>query len=104
MFGDLMGNMQAQQAEMQKRLKEMPIEVSREGLRIKGNAAKEVHDVEISDELSGVDNKEQLQDLLIAIFTEFNALADSEQEKLTQNLLNDVLPGGLGGLGGMFGM
>ena len=40
MFDDLMGNLEKQQAEMQKKLSAIVIEVKLEGVAITGNAAK----------------------------------------------------------------
>ena len=42
MLDDLMGNLEKQQAEIQKKLSAIVIEVKQEGLTITGNAAKQV--------------------------------------------------------------
>jgi DNA-binding protein YbaB len=51
MLDDLMGNLEKQQAEIQKKLSAIVIEVKQEGLTITGNAAKQVTNVVISNEL-----------------------------------------------------
>lgn len=103
MFGDLMGNMQAHQEEMQKQLKQVEVKLVRDGVTITGNAARDIHDIVIDDELLNSERKEELQDILINVITLFNESADAEQASRTQGLLDNILPGGMGGLGGMFG-
>lgn len=98
-----MGNMQSHQEEMQKQLKQVEIELERDGLTIKGNAARDIHDIAIDDALLDVERKEELQDILINVISLFNEAADAEQASRTQGLLDSILPGGMGGLGGMFG-
>lgn len=103
MFGDLMGNMQAHQEEMQKQLKQIEVKMSRDGITITGNAARDIHDIKIDEALMNVERAEEVQDMLINVISLFNEAVDAEQASRTQGLLDSILPGGMGGLGGMFG-
>lgn len=98
MFGDLMGNMQAQQEQMQKKLKEIKIVHEEEGFVIEINAAKEVLNIELPESLLNTENQEQLQDLLIVQLNRAIEKADEKQSSESANILNDLLPGGLGGI------
>lgn len=100
MFGDLMGNMEEQQAKMQEKLKSIQIKHEQDGIGIQLNAAKEILNVEIATELMQEDRKEELQDLLIVHLNRALALADESQQKESSSLINDLLPGGLGGMFG----
>jgi len=72
MFGDLMSNMQKQQEELQKKLKTLSVDTFYEGVRITGNATKEVTNISVDNEL--MDDKEMLEDLLLVTFNPHYAL------------------------------
>lgn len=102
---DLFGNIQQQQEEIAKKLKEVIIDhASDEGLiTIKVNGAKELLDIRIDREKFSVEMLEQLEDLLVVTFNEAFEKANIEAEKVSQQAINDLLPGGLGSMGGLFG-
>jgi len=100
MFGDLMGNVQKQQEELQKKLKEIPVSYSEAGFIIEMNALKEVKNIDFPNELLSKDRKEELTDLLIMHVNRAMALADTKSNEVSASALNDMLPGGLGGLFG----
>lgn len=100
MFGDLMSNMQQQQDVLQKKLKNLAIEVVFEGVRIKGNAGREVTDITISDSLFEVGSQEVLEDILLEAFNRFIIKSSELEGNETQNAMKDLLPPGLGHLFG----
>lgn len=100
MFGDLMGNMQEQQEKMQEKLKSVVLKHEQDGISIELNAAKEILNIEFSDELATIERKEELQDLLIININRALMLAEETQQKESSSLINDLLPGGLGGMFG----
>ena len=100
MFDNLMGNMESQKEEMAKQLSQIPLKVEREGIVIEGNANREISDITIDDRFFQIENKEELQDLMISAIATFNHMADEEQGKITQNMLDNLFQGGLGGMFG----
>ncbi len=98
MFDDLMGNLEKQQAEMQKKLSAIVIEVKLEGITITGNAAKRVNNVTIDKELIETKDIEMIEDLLLTSINRFIEDAQKAEASETQNLMNDMLPPGFGDL------
>lgn len=98
MFDDLMGNIEKQQAEMQKKLSAIIIEVKQEGVAISGNASKKINNITIAQELMESEDKEMLEDLLVSTFNRFIEDAQKAEASETQNMMNDMLPPGFGDL------
>ena len=102
---DLFGNIQEQQEAIAKKLKEVEIEHSSNDklVSLKINANKEVLDFSINvEDVKDLDIA-QLEDQLIVTLNEAFEKANLEAEKVSNAAINDILPGGLGGLGGLFG-
>lgn len=100
MFDNLMGNMESQKEEMAEKLGQIPLKVEREGIVIEGNANREISDITIDNRFFTIENKEELQDLMISTLSTFNRMADEEQGKITQDMLDNLFQGGLGGMFG----
>ena len=102
---DLFGNLQEQQAEMAKKMAEIIVEhQSDDGLiKIKVNGLKEILDLSISRDKVNLEDIEQLEDLLLITLNQAFEKAGDESEKVSQQAINDILPGGLGNLGDLFG-
>ena len=98
MLDDLMGNLEKQQAEIQKKLSAIVIEVKQEGLTITGNAAKQVTNVMISKELIGSQDKEMIEDLLVTSINRFIEDAQKAEANETQSMMSEMLPPGFGDL------
>ena len=94
MFGDLMGNLEKQQAEMQKKLTLIPVEVEIEGIKIMGNATKTITNLEVESTLLDVNNKEMLEDLLLTAINRFVEKAAKVEASEAQNLMSNMLPPG----------
>lgn len=95
-----MGNMQEKQDEMAKKLKEIKLKHEGDGFIIEVNAAKEVLNVELPKALMNADGQEELQDLLIVQLNRALEKAEEAQAKESSSMINDLLPGGLGGMFG----
>ncbi len=93
-----MSNMQNQQEELQKKLKTLSVDTFYEGVRIAGNATKEVTNISVDDEL--MDDKEMLEDLLLVTFNKFLAQASQIEANEAQNAMKDMLPPGFENLFG----
>jgi DNA-binding protein YbaB len=102
MFDKLMQAQQKMQ-ETKERLESIQVLGEAEGGKVKvamtGN--KKVISVEWADELNG--DKEQLQDLLVIAFNRANELAENVSAAEMQAVASQMLPGGLGALGNLFG-
>ena len=98
MLDDLMGNLEKQQAEIQKKLSAIDIEVKQEGLTITGNAAKQVTNVMISKELIGSQDMEMIEDLLVTSINRFIEDAQKAEANETQSMMSEMLPPGFGDL------
>jgi DNA-binding protein YbaB len=94
MFGDLMGNLEQQQAEMQQKLLQIPVEIKMEGVIITGNAARQVTNVSVDDSLIVAQNKEMLEDMILEAINRFIEQATIMEAKETKNLMSDMLPPG----------
>lgn len=94
MFGDLMGNLEQQQAEMHKKMQTIPVEVKVEGITITGNATRQITNISVSDELYQADDKEMMEDVLLTAFNRFIEQATIVEANETKNLMSDMLPPG----------
>ena len=95
-----MGNVQKQQEELQKKLKEVEISYSQDGFVIEMDGLKVVKNIDFPAELLTEERKEELADLLIVHINRAMVLADEKSNEVSASALNDMLPGGLGGLFG----
>ena len=100
MFGDMMNNMKEQQEAMQVKLREVEVSISKDGLQIKANAAREILDISINEDL--FQDKDQLEDILIVSLNKLMQEIAVKESEASQELMNNMLPGGLSGLGGLF--
>lgn len=94
MFGDLMGNIEKQQMEMQKRLALIPVEVEIEGIKVIGNGTKAITNLEIEANLIHVENKEMLEDILLTAVNRFVEQAALIESREAQSLMGNMLPPG----------
>ncbi|MBK8347796.1 MAG: YbaB/EbfC family nucleoid-associated protein [Saprospiraceae bacterium] len=94
MFGDLMGNLEQQQAEMQKKLAEIPVEIKMDGITITGNATKQITNILLDAELVKGNDKEMLEDLLLAAFNRFMESAVKLEADAAQKLMSELMPPG----------
>jgi nucleoid-associated protein EbfC len=98
MFGDLMGNLEQQQAEIQKKLKNIIINETKDGITISGDATKTVTNLSIDSNLLDPQNKEMLEDVLISCINNFVAKASKTEAEETQKIMSEMLPPGFGDL------
>ena len=105
MFGDLMGNMQEKQREMQEKLSSIQVTGSdpESAVTVIANGNKEIVNIEIDNSKLDLSDKEQVEDFVLLAVNDALAKATKEAEVLSQQLVNDMLPGGMGGLGNLFG-
>jgi len=99
MLGDLMGNMEEKQAEMKKKLSAIALVEESNGIRIEATAAREIKNIVIDAEI--MEDKEQLEDLLIVTFNKVLERIAAAESAESQKMISDLLPPGMGGLFGM---
>lgn len=102
MFGDLFGNMEAQQAEMRKKLAAITLEAEagNGAVRVKVNAAREVLNIAFDRSLMDWDDTEQVEDMVTIAINRALALAMEREAAETQRLIQEMLPPGMSGLMG----
>lgn len=100
MFGDLMGKMEEMQAQMKEKLKAIEVNAEAGGGQVKvtANGAREIINITIAPELVAEGEAEAVEDMvMIAVNRALEAAAAKEAEA-GQDLMGNMLPGGLGGL------
>lgn len=105
MFGDLLGNMQQKQADLQEKLDKVELSAGAGdgAVKVTVTATQRVVDISIDKTKIDVTDTEQLEDLLTVAFNQALAMAVEAQSVETNNLVKDMMPPGLDGLGGLFG-
>ena len=105
MFGDLMGNMQEKQEALQKKLAEIKVEAkSGDGaVTVVATANRQIVNIHIDKEALDWDDKEQVEDLVLVAVNKALALAAERETAESQNLIQDLLPPGLGNMSDLFG-
>ena len=98
MFGDLMGNLEEQQAAMHKKMAAIAIEIEVDGITITGNAAREVTNIIISESLWKEQNKEMMEDMMLAAMNRFIEKASKAEAEESQKMMSEMLPPGFGDL------
>jgi len=94
MFGDIMGNLEQKQAEMQKKMAQFTIEIEVEGVTITGNAARQVTNITISPEAWAAQDKEMLEDLLLEGMNRVIVEATKKEAEESQKMMSEMLPPG----------
>ncbi len=90
-----MNNIGQQQAQIQNKLKSVPVESQNQGVKISGNALKEINNIEIAQEILDACDKEMLEDLLLATFNDFIHKATMIESNEAQQLMSSMIPSGL---------
>ncbi len=105
MFDKMLGDMEERQKEMKTKLSSIIIKEKGENGKVivEINANREITNITIDPSLFTQGDAEQLEDiLLITLNRALQKAADKEMEE-GQNLVKNMLPGGLGGLSNLFG-
>jgi DNA-binding YbaB/EbfC family protein len=98
MFGDIFGNMQQKQEEMQKKLAQVIVkgEAGDGAVLVKANALREVLDIKIDKaKLSDASDLAELEDLLVEAVNRALDEAAEKASSATNDILKDLLPDGL---------
>lgn len=105
MFGDLLGNMQQQQEDMAAKLDEIIVEADAGGgaVKIKATASRKILNISIDKEKLDWDDVEMVEDLVLTAMNNVIEKASIKEAAESQKLISQMMPGGLSGLGDLFG-
>ncbi|MEM9888723.1 MAG: YbaB/EbfC family nucleoid-associated protein [Bacteroidota bacterium] len=101
----MFGNLQEQQEKMEAQLREIVVHGASGGGAVKviANGSQEVTDISIDKDKIDLTDVEQLEDMILLAVEDALNKAKEEAAAVSQNLLKDMLPPGMGNLGGLFG-
>ena len=104
MLGDLMGNFEEQQKQMQAKLAGITVEAEAGdgAVKVTANAAREILNVSIDKEKIDLSDLEQVEDLLVVAMNRVIELASAKEAEESQKMVSGMLPGGMSGLADMF--
>lgn len=102
MFGDLLGDMQSKQKDLQEKLGQIKVtgESGDNAVVVTANANKEVLNISIDQNKVTLEDVEELEDLMLIAVNRALEKAAIEQEQASKSLMNEMLPPGMGGLFG----
>ena len=105
MFGDLLGNMQEQQAQLKKTLATLFVEVTQGNgaVTVKANANREIINIAFDPTKLDWSDQEQVEEMTVAAVNKALQAAAEKEALETEKLLQNIMPPGLGGLGALFG-
>lgn len=100
----MFGGMEEMQKQMQEKLTSIIVEAQAGGgmIKVKANAARQILDITIDPALD-LEDKEELEDLLLEAMNRVIAAAAHKEQEESQAMLSKMLPSGMGGLGNLFG-
>ena len=105
MFGDLLGNMQEQQEAMKEKLTTIMVEAEagNGAIKVTASADKQIKNISINKEALDWEDAEQVEDLLLIAVNRALEKAEEKAASEAQNLIKNMMPPGMGGLGNLFG-
>ncbi|HMG14791.1 MAG TPA: YbaB/EbfC family nucleoid-associated protein [Saprospiraceae bacterium] len=100
----MLANFEEQQKKMQESFRAIEIinEHSSGAIRVISNAIPELRSISIDRSKIDINNEEELEDLLIVTINEIILMAQAKQAELSQKMLSEMLPPGMGNLKDLF--
>jgi DNA-binding YbaB/EbfC family protein len=100
MFGDMMNQMQEMQEQMQKQLAEQSFTADAGGgaVTVTCSGAREITNVKIDTAQIDLEDAEGLEDLIVVATNRALEKAAEYEKSQAGSMMNNILPGGLGGL------
>lgn len=104
MFGDLLGNFQEKQKQIQEKLDSLELTgKSTDGaVEVIATANRKIKNINIDMSKLDLSSSDQLEDLLVVTINNVMDEAAIEAEKASKEMMNDMLPPGMGGLSNLF--
>lgn len=104
MFGDMFGNMEAQQKEMRTKLAAIRVdaEAGNGAVKVTATANREIVNISIDKAALEWDDVEQVEDLVMVAVNRALELAAQKEGEETQKMVQTMLPPGMGDLSDLF--
>ncbi len=104
MFGNLLGDFEKKQDALREKLKEMVFDYdfSDGAIIVTANAAREILNIQINPEKVNLSDKEEVEDMVLEAINRTLEEAAIREAGEMQKSINDILPGGMSGLGDLF--
>lgn len=99
---NMMGNFQNVMEEAKAKLDDITIEEQTEGIKVTVTASSKITNISIDPSLIADQDGEQIEDLLMSTLNRALTKAKETETKEMEKVTNSMIPGGLGGLKGMF--
>lgn len=105
MFGDLLGNMEQQQAAMRDKLDKVEVqaEAGDGAVQVTASGNGEIINIAIDKEKVDLTDTDELEDLLVVAVNRVLEKSDAAEAAATQESLKNMMPPGMGGLSNLFG-
>lgn len=105
MFGDLLGNLEEQQKEMAAKLDSITVEDQAGGgaVKVKATASRKILNISIDKEKLDWEDVEMVEDLVLTAINNVLNKAATKEAAESQKLISQMMPPGMGGLGGLLG-
>jgi len=104
MFGNLLGDFEKKQNALRAKLKEIifDYDFSDGAIIITVNASREILNININPEKVNLSDKEEVEDMVLEAVNRALEEAAIKEASEMQGSINDILPGGMSGLGDLF--
>ena len=101
----MFGNLEEMQKEMREKLAAIKVEAEAGGgaIKIEANAARQITNITIDPAFLKEADAEELEDLLLVALNNVLASAAEQEAAHSQEMIQKMMPGGLGGLSNLFG-
>jgi len=99
---NMMGNFQNVMEEAKAKLDDVEIKEQTEGIAVTVTASSKITNISIDPKLIADQDGEQIEDLLMSTLNRALAKAKETEATEMEKVTNSMIPGGLGGLKGMF--
>jgi len=105
MFGDLFGNIEQQQKDLQEKLAKIELkgEAGDGAITVTANANQKILNISIDKSKLDWEDTEEVEDLLLEAVNRTLEKAAAKQGEESQKLMQNMMPPGMGGLADMFG-
>lgn len=105
MFGDLFGNVEQQQKELQEKLAKIEVkgEAGEGAILVTANANQKILNISIDKSKLDWEDSEEVEDLLLVAINRTLDIAAAKQAEESQKLIQNMMPPGMGGLADMLG-
>jgi DNA-binding protein YbaB len=101
----MFGNLEEMQKEMREALTAIKVEAEAGGgtVKVEANAAREITNITIDPDFLKEAESEEVEDMILVAINNVLSAAAAQEAAQSQDMINKMMPGGLGGLSNLFG-